>query len=243
MKKILLFLVLFCSMSILNAQDLSVNPNPASFEGEGLDLSDTFLEVINHATMKNETSAEGSFAWKRTIVSAPTEWEFPVCDKNICYFPNVGTSPNPVVLAGNEEGLLDVHLFPRGVAGCGTVMLELTPFDNLDNVLYSAMYEFKVNVAGECAVTTSTSDVTISKIRVYPNPTSDLFKISELENIPEAGEVAVYNIVGKKVKSFSPTASEYSVGDLPDGLYMVSVISEDAGILKTVRMSKNSLRP
>ena len=244
MKQILLF-SLFSLLTFSSfAQDLSVEPNPANLAEEGLDLDNVNLEVINHSELNNLSGAEVSLRWRRIIVNAPSAWQFPVCDNNQCYFHSVATSPNEVTIAADALSLFDVHCRPNGVAGCGTVRLEIASWGDEDfaTILYSSTYEFKINNPGECEIVDAIDDVTISKVRVYPNPTSDLFQISELENIPEADEVAVYNIVGKKVKSFAPV-SEYSVGDLPDGMYMVSLIDNETGILKTVRMSKNSLRP
>lgn len=245
MKRIVLF-SLFTLLAFGSfAQELSVEPNPANYFEENLDLDDLQLDVVNHAELFNQSGAEVVLRWRRSVVSAPPAWQFPVCDNIQCYFHAVGESPNQVIIAADDLSLLDVHVRPNGVAGCGTVRLDLALWDDMDfaNILYSATYEFKVNNPGECAIISAVDDVAISNVRVYPNPTSDLFKISELENIPEADEVAIYNIVGKKVKSFVTTASQYSVGDLPDGLYMVSLIDNETGVLKTVRMSKNSLRP
>ncbi|MGK0362972.1 MAG: hypothetical protein ACI85O_000011 [Saprospiraceae bacterium] len=245
MKQTLLFtfLLFVASISIGNAQNFEVDANPSLLIETDVDLSNLLAEPINHGTLTNNTSGEVSLGWQRTIVEAPEEWEFPVCDNNQCYFPAVDAAPVAFNVDGGGTSILDVHVRPNGVAGCGTVEIRVTPFSNTDNVLVVATYHFSINSTEDCGFQTSIDEVTISKVRVYPNPTSNLFQISELENIPEADEVAVYNIVGKKVRSFAPTASQYSVGDLPDGMYMVSVIDYETGILKTVRMSKNSLRP
>jgi len=243
MKQTLLFTLLLFVASIGYAQNFVVDANPSLLMVDDVDLSDMNAEPINHATLTNNTSGTVSLGWQRNIISAPPEWEFPVCDKNQCYFASVDAAPNAVEIEGGGNSLLDVHVRPNGVPGCGVVELTVTPFSNTNNVLVVARYHFSINMTEDCNFETSIDEVTISNVRVYPNPTSDIFKIAELENIPEADEVAVYNIVGKKVKSFAPTASEYSVGDLPDGMYMVSLIDNETGILKTVRMSKNAMRP
>jgi len=223
MKQTLLFtLLLFVTSTIGNAQNFVVDANPSILIETDVDLSNMSSEPINHATLTNNTSGTVQLGWQRTIVEAPEEWEFPVCDANQCYFPEFGEAPVAFEVSGGGTSLLDVHVRPNGVAGCGTVEIRVTPFSNTNNELVVATYHFSINSTVDCGFQTSIDEGTISKVRVYPNPTSDLFKISELENIPEADEIAVYNIVGKKVKSFVPTVSEYSVGDLPDGMYMVS---------------------
>jgi len=243
MKQFLLFsLFTFLTVGVF-AQELSVEPNPANFDKEGLDLNDDFLEVVNHSELNNLSGSEVQLRWRKVVVSAPSAWQFPVCDNNQCYFHTIFVSPAEVVIAANDLSLFDVHCRPNNVSGCGTVQLEVAAWDDEEfaNILYTSTYEFKVNNAGECL--TSVNNVVISQVRVYPNPTTNLFQIAELANIPEADEVAVYNVLGKQVKSFSTAQSEFSVGDLPDGMYLVSIISKQDGILKTVRMSKSAVRP
>ncbi len=244
MKKTLLLIFVALNFFNVSAQEVSVNPNPAVLTETGLDLSPPSFELINHATMTNNSDAEVAFSWSRTIVSAPEEWIFPVCDKNTCWFAGVDAAPDPVNLTAGEEGLLDVHLQPTNVPGCATVTLDITPFDDLTNVLFTATYEFRVNVAEDCTtVISDVSSVTVSKVKVYPNPTTDIFKIAALEEISEATEVAVYNVLGRKVKSFSTAVNNFNVSDLPDGMYLVSLSGENASVIKTVRMSKSSMRP
>lgn len=242
MKKFILFVFLTAlSLDIVSAQNFTVEPNPAIFDEESLDLSDEFADFINHTVLTNNTTGDVALGWKRTILSAPSEWEFQICDKNLCYNPPVDEPSVAVELEPDSTSILDLHVKPKGVPGCAFVELTVSPFSNPNNVLLTVMYEVKINNPGACL--SSAENVFIEKLRVYPNPTEDLFQISELENVPEASEIAVYNLVGNKVKSFAPNQSEYRVSDLPNGLYLVSIIDENQGVLRTVRMSKNSLRP
>ena len=242
MKQFLLF-TLFLSLFALNvqAQDFELNPEMPVYNEEGLDLSDINLEVVNHATFTNTSSSELSLVWKRTVISAPTPWRFPVCDNNQCYFYQVDIPDEAWNIAPGAESILDVHCQPRGAAGCGTVQLELAPFDDQDNILATYIYEFRVNDP-ECVIS-SVDAVTVSKVKVYPNPTTDIFKIAELENIPAADRVEVYNVLGKKVKTFSAAVNTFDVSNLPDGMYLVSLMSETDGVIKTIRMSKSVMRP
>jgi len=242
MKQVLFFTLLLFVVSVSYAQSFTLDANPEVLITNDVDLSDMTAEPVNYGNLTNNTSGTVNLGWQKTVVSAPSEWEFLVCDRNQCYFPSVDNAPNPVVLEGDSISRLDVHVKPNGVAGCGTVEIIVTPFSNPNNELIVATYQFSINSDIDCGFVSSIDELTISNVRVYPNPTSGMFKIAELENISELDEIAVYNIVGKKVKSFAPMVSEYSIGDLPDGMYMLSLIDNETGILKTVRISKNATR-
>jgi len=73
--------------------------------------------------------------------------------------------------------------------------------------------------------TASTNDVFSSKISVYPNPANDFLQISSDEII---SEVAVYNLIGKRVISSSKLVNNrLDVSNLSKGVYVLKVISND----------------
>lgn len=73
------------------------------------------------------------------------------------------------------------------------------------------------------------------ELSVYPNPTVDFFKVSD-NNLVE--QIAVYNLAGRRIKSFDYSDGEkYFVGDLPRGMYLVQLISDDRHTLATRRVS------
>jgi len=79
------------------------------------------------------------------------------------------------------------------------------------------------------------------ELRVFPNPTTDSFAV--VDNVI-VDEIVLYNIIGRKVKTFThKSKKKYSLGDLPDGMYFVSLISGTEGVLKTLRISKRVMRP
>lgn len=74
------------------------------------------------------------------------------------------------------------------------------------------------------------------KVSVYPNPTSDFFAVSETEGI---STLKVYNLVGKEMRSFDVSDGlKYNISDLPNGMYLVQLISENKNIVNTQRLQK-----
>jgi hypothetical protein len=85
------------------------------------------------------------------------------------------------------------------------------------------------------------ADIEAYELRVYPNPTTDSFQV--VDNII-VDEIVIYNIIGRKIRTFTHESNKkYSLGDLPDGMYFIGLISETEGVLKTLRISKRVMRP
>lgn len=79
--------------------------------------------------------------------------------------------------------------------------------------------------------TASTTDVTISDFRMYPNPTTNLLNISSDTTIDKA---TVFNLLGQQVKTVDVNNSktELNVCDLESGIYLVKITSGSKQISK-----------
>lgn len=69
-------------------------------------------------------------------------------------------------------------------------------------------------------VPSSTNNVTIEKINIYPNPASESIRLS---NVNKGSLINVYNINGELVKSIVYETEEINIGDLPVGMYVLNV--------------------
>ncbi len=242
MKQILLFLTIFFAAISLNAQfELEVQPNP-TVETVEVDLTDPWIEPIMHGKVTNLAADPIDLRWLLVVEEAPVDWKFKICDNTQCYGTNVTSNVDPVLginipvtLATNDTTLLEFHILPKGVAGNVKAKIHLTPADNFDNIIATADYD--VTVEG----ITSVSEAEKAAVKLYPNPTSDYLTLNENSVVEQ---LIVYNIIGKPVRSFSAeNGRQYNISDLPNGLYLVSLLDKDNDIIKTLRVSKNSLRP
>lgn len=78
-------------------------------------------------------------------------------------------------------------------------------------------------------------------LRIYPNPTTEYISVTDNSSVDY---LHIYNIIGRRVKSFPVyDGGQYSLRDLPDGMYLISMVDVDGRILKTVRTSKSVPRP
>ena len=88
---------------------------------------------------------------------------------------------------------------------------------------------------GQSSYTSTTARTQNVDLRVYPNPTTEYIKVNNNDIV---GQIAVYNLAGRKIKSFNYSdGQKYYLGDLPRGMYLVQLISTNQRRLATRRLS------
>lgn len=74
------------------------------------------------------------------------------------------------------------------------------------------------------------------KISIFPNPASDFI---QLENGAKVNQILVYNLVGRKMKTFKAVEDEkYDISALPHGMYLVQLVDKSKKIITTQRINK-----
>lgn len=73
-----------------------------------------------------------------------------------------------------------------------------------------------------------------NKVKVYPNPFSDILNISDVR---EVASVSITDMAGRLVKSITKPTAQLQLGDLKSGLYLVTLKYKD-GSVKTVKTVK-----
>jgi len=66
-------------------------------------------------------------------------------------------------------------------------------------------------------------------IRVYPNPTSELINVTSNKKI---SSLELFDIMGRKLKSFTPTQSSVDVGFLTNGMYVLKVVLASGDVVE-----------
>lgn len=248
MKRIIPFLAFIFITFVASAQIIEINPNPKEMFYEGQDLSDNYLDNVGKYDVTNMTNEQVSLRWRRLDTpGCPMAWEYLICDNNNCYsasiVTNIDNGLEPAVLEANEvvTDLFSLHVKPKGSPGCCTVQLEYYLDSDPTTVIETAVFEVKINDPNCDAV--STSEEVVSALRVFPNPMTDYFQL-EGNDANDVKELAVYNLIGRQVRSFdATTATSFDMGGLPGGIYLIGMVGEDGNILKTVRISRQIVRP
>ena len=74
------------------------------------------------------------------------------------------------------------------------------------------------------------------QLKIFPNPATNYIELTSNSTVDQ---ILIYNVVGKKMKSFPvKDDGKYNVSDLPHGMYLVQLIGTNKKIIKTQRLSK-----
>lgn len=102
----------------------------------------------------------------------------------------------------------------------------------MKHVLLFSFFMFAASLSMRAQTTSKGVDLS-----VFPNPTTEF--ISVHDDAEQVSEVAVYNLLGKKLKSFPFQKGEnFFVGDLPKNMYLVQIIGRDRKVLTTQKLQK-----
>lgn len=246
MKQLLLSAIAVFAFFSLQAQlTIQVYPNNLSYELQA-DLSDEWAEPIAHAWVINNSNQTINLRWEREVVGAtcPSEWKYRICDDTACYSSNTPSNVifggglfAPLTLVPGDTTILDVHVLPNMVAGCCQVRMHFSHVLNASSDVPITSVDFDICVSPITAVTEREK----TNLRVFPNPTTSYFNLTKNSFVKQ---VYVSNILGKRVKTFNANpSSRYDIADLPDGLYLVSMLDDKNRIIKTIRLSKRNARP
>ncbi|WP_292890643.1 alpha-amylase family glycosyl hydrolase [Nonlabens sp.] len=84
--------------------------------------------------------------------------------------------------------------------------------------------EYKLYTTQQLQDPLSNDEVLLSSslIKLFPNPVTDAFKLSE-----EVERLRIYNVSGQLVKSFEGSQGYYGISDLQQGMYFVELIQDD----------------
>ncbi|MCB9080815.1 MAG: T9SS type A sorting domain-containing protein [Lewinellaceae bacterium] len=240
---LLFFFVFLICLQVLPAQVITISPAQTK-KAFTTDLSDPYLDLEVYATIKNVSADTIHLKWSRLELDRPSSWQTQVCDGITCYEPFVSTNidpqyqlNDPVTLKPNESREFILHVLPGGTPGTGLIDIDFF----LTNKPTERLGTMSFVVEVQALVTSSYTPRVIDVIRVFPNPADDYFQLTDYRGVDR---LVIYNILGIPVRQFLVGPGQrYSIGNLPDGMYLVSLINNQKGALKTIRLSKRGLRP
>ncbi|MCB0631883.1 MAG: T9SS type A sorting domain-containing protein [Saprospiraceae bacterium] len=216
------FLFLLVGIFQINAQ-VSLDPVQIVVP----EVSPDSTQVVGYGRVKNEADETRTYRWIRTIRSLSDGWETAVCDTNLCYLPFVDSME--FELSAQLEANLNVYVYPNGVAGSAVVDVRVVDVNNPE---YSATASYYFNEQPS----RTRQKQRLQQVRVYPNPTPGIFRLSDHEQIRQ---VVIFNLVGRPVHSFTYSPGDsYDISKLPKGTYMVQLQDKQGQILVTKMINK-----
>ncbi len=190
-------------------------------------------DIVADIEVTNMFDTDVSFLWSIERDAAPMEWEFQLCDQNLCYNWGVEDCPTskPNLLVPGEDMLFMIHLNPHEIESQSQVNLRVYLESNTDSTIVNIPINYSI-------MTTSSSDDVSDpdNLVIYPNPTEDFFQIKSDDNV---SEVLIFNIVGKRLATFNHTPGKnYDISELEKGLYLVRLLDKSNNIIKVLRLTK-----
>jgi hypothetical protein len=244
MKQILLlFSFLLFTLGALAQSPIKIEPADYK-ESFSVDLSQIALLQDPSVTITNTTDSTISIRWELFNLNKPTVWESQVCDPNECYIPIVSSNIDtalginaPIVLAPDSSAKVSIYITPNETVGTGMFAIDFFLASDPYTTIDMATFEVEINNL----VVNTITEIKNQAIRLYPNPSPDYFQLTNSEYIDR---IIMTNLVGKQVGSFRAfPGKSYDISYLPNGLYAVSLVNDDIGVVKTLRLSKRSFRP
>ncbi len=246
MKQSLLFTVLSVLLALpLQAQD-GLLIEPATIKKQVIaDLSDLSYEEVAKVTITNPNDEAVSLVWDKVVMYQPVVWETQICDKVASYPPQVVTNVDPlqgidapVVLQAGESFELYFTLLPYGSTGQSRIEVPFRSLSNPDDILATATFQINIINESETAIYSGSQ----SRPRLYPNPVIDRFFLA---GAPDLSRLEIFNTLGGRVKVFrNPQPGDsFNVSDLPQGVYLVSLVGEDGKVVRTLRLLRREFRP
>jgi Secretion system C-terminal sorting domain len=223
MRKVLLFLSVLVGSLSVSAQDFTSDPVGNVFT-EGSPVQ-TIVTGVAH--VQNNTNAPIEVRWVRENVNLPMGWTSSVCDLNLCWSSTTNTQTFIIEPTRGTGEILDVQFSPNGIEGLGRA--DVACYRASDNApLLRLTYHCGVYLVGTTQVETVTA-------KAFPNPTTDFINITNNTNIASG---YLKDVVGATVRSFSinGATAQWQVGDLPKGIYFLEMHSDNAKLLKTIKI-------
>ena len=218
MKKSLLLILLISAGTYVFGQ---INISPSNIDTM-VDASIFDVDLHSDVTLLGGGSIE--VEWTRTIVDLPKGWATYVCTGDNCYPPT--EEKGSFNLSGSKASPLEVHFNMNNIPGCATVEIKISEKGNPSN-FFIATYKI-------CAKMVATSYVNPELIRIYPNPTTEYFKI---QNNNGVSKVILNNLLGRAVKVYNGSSDIFDVTDLPTGMYIIQLQDNKGKNIKTSRLS------
>jgi len=185
----------------------------------------------------NLSSSTEKVWWKLVKLNMNSVWETQVCDNNNCYKKNADICPTnkPNNFNSGETRNWSIHVYPNGSADTCSILIYIYSDSGYNNKVDSLYLTYAISP------TSPTKNISYNRdITIYPNPTTDYFQFSGKTNL---GKVEVYNMIGKKIKTYEKFQFSYSTKDLRNGIYLVRAYDSKGQIIKVLRLKVDHENP
>lgn len=171
----------------------------------------------------NDDGTSNSMYWEVDSVNLPSNWEFSVCDQDICY--PIGSQSIDWNLP-NNGGYLNMHFYPNGQQGEGYVVLKVNDSPDQNQIEY---LKFRAN-----ALSAGITDKSLEKVRLFPNPAREIVNIT---GGSKNTNFEMVDILGKQIKTgtLDSTGSyRINTSSMLNGVYFITFTEEGHKITRKI---------
>ncbi|MEL7339330.1 MAG: hypothetical protein AAGM67_02505, partial [Bacteroidota bacterium] len=106
------------------------------FGGDTLVFAPPSSFAIADGLVKNQIDSAVNYTWFIDSIDAPSDWNFYICDKNICYTP--ATLTEEFVLDPDEEGIFKLNI-DVGSAAIAYVYMTIKRQDDSTQIIHQTV--------------------------------------------------------------------------------------------------------
>lgn len=178
-------------------------------------------EYVAHSFIKNISSAPLKIVWKRKMINSNESCEAQTCDKNLCYGGSVNYSIKVINLAPNDSSIIDLHY---AIDCC-------EPDPNILQMTFCQSIDTSVNLVSAiftCGVISDIQYFEDSKLKITPNPTSDLVTLNISNFEADKYQYQVMNLNGTIIKSNTILQNNQTVdlSSFANGMYFIRILDD-----------------
>jgi len=241
---ILFFALILLSLPGVQAQGAIAVEDTVVSDIFEVDLSDDFIDLELKTRVTNVTDSIIFLQWTRLELDKPGEWDTQVCDNIDCYIPIVSSNVDPslgldapIMLEPDSSLDMILYILHNGVAGTGRIELDLALADSPDEILETIVYLPDVRER----MVSNVEDLLAPNLQLYPNPAADYFELTSHEGIDE---IIISDMLGRQVKTYAAVSGKrYDISQFSNGIYLVTLVNRQYGVIRTLRLGKRSIRP
>ncbi|GLR17760.1 T9SS type A sorting domain-containing protein [Portibacter lacus] len=220
-------IIFFLALCTFGYGQISYSPNPIDVTA---DKSTENIQI--DFELKNEGTDTVFLAWKLEVVEQPSVWQYYVCDTENCYNFNqdVSSTARPNIIPPGQTIIVMFHTLPTDSEGSASYKINFFDLEHADSI--NVDVPISVNT-----ITSSTANFDVKGLSVFPNPTSDFFRVNTGSLVDH---IDVVTVVGKKVGSFkAQQGGFYDITDLSKGIYYVRLLDAKGDSIKVMKLRKN----